>query len=99
MGKFRWVRGDFDNGTDRQMMSTTTKATGTFTSSTSAAPVTGMSLKPGEIVKVVCDEDCVVAFGGATASTTSGHPLCANLPEWFLVGEGDAGAVSVIDDA
>lgn len=99
MGTLRWTRGDFGSASDRQMMSTKTTASGQFTSSTSAATVTSLSLKPGEIIKVVCDEDAWIAFGGRTASTSEGHPLSAGLPEWFRVADGDAGAVSVIDVA
>lgn len=74
-------------------------ASGAFTTSTTAAPVTGMTLALGDVVVVHADEAMRIRFGGIAATASTGHYIPAGIQREFEAGPGDTGAVSAVDVA
>lgn len=70
-----------------------------FTTSTSAANVTGLTTVLGDIMICHADEAMRIRFGGTAATAATGHYLPAGLPIQFEITQGDTGTVSVIDVA
>lgn len=74
-------------------------ASGAFTTSPSAANVTGLSPSVGDVVVVHADEAMRIGFGATAATASTGHYLAAGAHREFEISPNDAGAVSAIDVA
>ena len=72
-------------------------ASGSFTTSASAANVTNLTAQVGQTVTITGVEAHWVRFGGRTAAVGSGHYLSAGEKADFEIQQGDAGAVSAIE--
>lgn len=73
-------------------------ASGSFTTSGAAAPVTNLTPNPGAIVTVTAASvGAWVRFGGRTAAVGTGHYIPEGATRDFEVQTGDSGAVSAIE--
>jgi hypothetical protein len=72
-------------------------SSGTFTSSGSAANVTNLSPRAGDVVTLTALQGTWVRFGGVAAAAGGGHYIPSSGTRDFEVQQGDAGAVSVIE--
>ncbi len=72
-------------------------ASGSFTSSASAANITSLSPRPGNVVSITALQGTWIRFGGTAAAVGSGHYIPANQTRDFEVQQGDAGTVSAIE--
>jgi hypothetical protein len=70
---------------------------GSFTSSGSAANITNLSPRAGEVVTLTALQGTWIRFGGVAATAGGGHYIAANTTRDFEVQQGDAGAVSAIE--
>jgi hypothetical protein len=77
----------------------TEKASGSYTSSTSAGTVTSLSPNDGDAVRLHADEAMWVRFGGRTAAVGTGFFIPASGVLDVVVDAASQGAVSAIDVA
>lgn len=74
---------------------TSERASGAFTTSTSAADITSLTVQADEIFRATASEDMWIRFGGNTAAVGTGFFLASGATLDFEVTA--AGAVSTID--
>jgi hypothetical protein len=84
---------------NKNVQSTRHTASGAFTTSTTAANITSLSVSMGDVIVVHADEAMRIRFGATAATASTGHYIPAGIQREFEVGPGDTGAVSVIDVA
>lgn len=97
MGTLNWTRGSYCPDEHRNIMATAIADSGAFTTTTSAATVTGLSAKPGDVLALTATTSSWVMFGGSAASVGTGHYIPADVPMHFEVSAADTGAVSIIE--
>lgn len=85
--------------TNPNVYNATEKASGAYTSSTSAGTVTNLSANDGDAVRMHADEAMWVRFGGRTAAVGTGFYIPAGAVLDVVIDAASAGAASAIDVA
>lgn len=97
MGTVNWTLGTYGRDKARSIMGSRPISSDAFTSSTSAANITGLSPRVGDVLRVHASTAGWMDFGGRTAAAGSGHYIPADATVEFEIAPGDDGNVSFID--
>lgn len=99
MGTLNWQVDGYAPGVQSIASLDDAAGAGAFTTSTTAATVTGVTLAAGSVLTLTASEDMWVRGGGNTAAVGIGKFLPAGVPQNFGVTYATAGALSAIDVA
>lgn len=101
MGTASFSVGQVDAASVGGALSSVLTTSGAFTTTTSAANLEDASgdvtFAAGQVLRIHADEAMRIAFGGATATASTGHYIPADATTEFVVRE--AGTASIIDVA
>lgn len=98
MGVQNWSVVNFGRSPNHTVPGSSFSDSGAFTSSGTAANITGLILNSGELLEITSSVNAWINFGGTAAAVGTGRFIAAGVTYHFQVSEGDAGVVSVIDE-
>ena len=99
MGTLNWSMAPYGSNPGKSVIASEVTASGTFTTTTTGANITGLAAQVSQVLRVHADEAMRISFGGTTATATVGHYVPAGATADFEIEPGHDGNVSAADVA